>query len=171
MYGIGVLLLSCSNDKQPKAGNEDGAVIQAAATVKINESANMAKSALSLETISELPADIKNGMAVYAPDMVALNNKEYILAANKKGKAYMKVSGRMIALKLDKKIDEGSITKEIYKGSGYMVHLISHKVKRISDDAWLYTGELLILDNDHHESTPIVGMVNTISPLTHAPNP
>jgi len=160
VIGIGLSLLSCTNDKQSsKVNTDDAAIIPAAATVKINEEANTAESPLSIETFSTLPGDIKSCNAVYASGMAALDSSNYILASNLKGKAYIKVNDRLVALKLDERMDEGSITKEIYKGSGYMVHVISHKVKKVSDDAWLYAGDILIFKDNDHESEPIVGTV------------
>ena len=160
IYSLAIWLLSCTSVSEgghPSAARPDTAI--SASVVKVNESANAAAAPLSLEPFTELPQSIKGCSAVYANDMDALASRSYVFVTDLKEKAYIRIAGRFIPLKLDNKLDDGSLIKEIYKGAGYTVHVVTHKVKKTGDEVWLYTGQVLILKNGEQESAPIVGEV------------
>ena len=155
-----MFLIACANNQQQSATKDKQNKNTGVTIVKKNTQASAAEdNVVAMEAFSGFPKSSKECNSYFAADTTALQSQNYLLVGSSAGKAYVKVNNRLVTLKLDDKIDEASFVKEIYKGSGYMVHLIMHKTRKNDNGTWLYVGEILILKNNQQESKTVVGQI------------
>ena len=151
------ILMACAEPQpqiQAKVRHSSNAI-----TVKNDKQEHEAKDELALEAFTTFPKNTKGCSAVFATDTIALQNKTYYLVSSSTGKAYIKINDRLITLKLDDKIDEATFIKETYKGAGYLLNLVMHKIRKNEDGTWQYAGEILVLKNNEQASKPVVGIM------------
>ncbi len=155
-----LVLIACAEPEhqiatKSKRDKESGVTI----TKKNTQESEAKDGGVTLEPFSGFAKSSKDCYGYFAVDTNDLNNQNYLFVSSSAGKSYIKVNDRQITLKLDDKIDDASIIKEIYKGSGYMMHVIMHKTRKNEDGTWSYVGEILLLKNNQQESKPVVGKI------------
>lgn len=136
LSALPILIWSCS-DEVPHPAN--------AAQKRIPER----KDTIVLETIVTYPEDINGCSSSYSASKKGLNGGKYLFVSSYDSIAYIKVSGKLIRMKLvstNRKPEEfyGDNVSEVYQGGGFKLRVSSKLQKQSGKEVWEYGGYLEI---------------------------
>jgi hypothetical protein len=100
---------------------------------------------IKLDYFKEVPAEVDGCNGSFTYDSISLKQEKFIVVIDLQKLAFIRVNGIIVRLTLSesKHLSEKK-SKDIYKGGGYTLVLITTEGKRVSDELYLSSGTMEI---------------------------